>query len=278
MSTPGTLVILAVTIFPLLYALYFSFTNYQLGFAGQVRFVGLVNYLKALGDGRFWSDLLNTGLLVVGGVAAQLTLGMLIALILNAIRHGRAFALSLMLIPVVISPIVAGWQGRMLLNDQYGPLNAILRSIGLNPPSWLADPHVSLLSIFLIDTWQWTPFMALILLAALQGISSELLDAAQVDGASGSTIFWKIILPIITPTLMVAVLIRAVDAFKTFDLVYLLTSGGPGSSSETISFLTYLQGFQFFNVAYAAAMAFIQLFIVSVLASQFIKYMQRGQP
>jgi multiple sugar transport system permease protein len=219
--------------------------------------------------------MVRTLLFVLAGVVVQTLLGYLIASLLLKVQRYRAFLLGPILIPSVISSVVAGWQGRMIFNASYGPLNDVLAHIGIKGPAWLALPQTALVSVFLTDTWQWTPFLALIILAALQSQPLELLEAARLDGARGWSLFRRITLPLILPVAGVGVLLRGVDLFKTFDLVYILTQGGPGNSSETLTFLTYLQGFKFFNPSYASAMSFIQLIVITIVAKGYLGLMNR---
>ena len=179
------------------------------------------------------------------------------------------------MIPSVISQVVAGWQGRMIFNASYGPLNDILARCGIKGPAWLASQQTALTSIFLTDTWQWTPFLALIILAALQSQPHDIVEAARLDGAYGWSMFRFVTVPLILPVTGIGILLRGVDLFKTFDLVYILTQGGPGNSSETLTFFTYVQGFKFFNPSYASAMSFIQLILVTIAAKMFLSFIRR---
>ena len=214
-------------------------------------------------------------MLVVAGVVTQTVLGYVIASLLFRIRRGRTILLSAILIPSVISQVVAGWQGRMIFNASYGPLNDILARIGMKGPAWLASQQTALATIFLTDTWQWTPFLALIILAALQSMPQDIVEAARLDGAYGWSMFRCVTVPLILPVTGIGILLRGVDLFKTFDLVYILTQGGPGNSSETLTFFTYVQGFKFFNPSYASAMSFIQLILVTIAAKIFLSFIRR---
>ena len=185
------------------------------------------------------------------------------------------FLLSAILIPSVISQVVAGWQGRMIFNASYGPLNDILARLGIKGPAWLASQQTALPTIFLTDTWQWTPFLALIILAALQSMPQDIVEAARLDGAYGWSMFRFVTVPLILPVTGIGILLRGVDLFKTFDLVYILTQGGPGNSSETLTYFTYVQGFKFFNPSYASAMSFIQLILVTIAAKLFLSFIRR---
>lgn len=276
MAAPAVALLFIVTILPLIFSLGVSLTNLQYGTPAPFGFEGLGNYVRALTeDTRFLNAMVNTGLLLFGGLALQIVLGYFIASLLFRIERGRTLILSLLLIPSIISQVVAGWQGRLIFNATTGPLNALLAMVGIDGPAWLATPETSLLTILITDTWQWTPFMTLIMLAALQGISQDVLEAATLDGAHGWSLFRFMILPLILPITAIGILLRSVDLFKTFDLVYILTQGGPGSSSETLTYYTYVQGFKFFSPGYAAALTFVQLVIVVIAAKLFLSFVAR---
>jgi len=276
MVLPAVSLLFLVTIAPLLFSLGVSFTNLQFGSPQPVRWSGLENYLSLVTrDARFLNALWRTLLLVAVGVVTQTVLGYVIASLLFHISRGRTILLSAILIPSVISQVVAGWQGRMIFNASYGPLNDLLARFGIKGPAWLASQQTALSSIFLTDTWQWTPFLALIILAALQSQPQDIVEAARLDGASGWSMFRFVTVPLILPVTGIGILLRGVDLFKTFDLVFILTQGGPGNSSETLTFFTYVQGFKFFNPSYASAMSFIQLILVTIAAKAFLSFIRR---
>jgi multiple sugar transport system permease protein len=276
MVLPAVSLLFLVTIAPLLFSLGVSFTNLQFGSPQPVRWSGFENYLNLVArDARFLNALWRTLLLVAVGVVTQTVLGYVIASLLFHISRGRTILLSAILIPSVISQVVAGWQGRMIFNASYGPLNDILARFGIKGPAWLASQQTALSSIFLTDTWQWTPFLALIILAALQSQPQDIVEAARLDGASGWSMFRFVTVPLILPVTGIGILLRGVDLFKTFDLVFILTQGGPGNSSETLTFFTYVQGFKFFNPSYASAMSFIQLILVTIAAKAFLSFIRR---
>jgi len=276
MVLPAVGLLFLVTIAPLLFSLCVSFTNLQFSSPQPLRWSGLDNYLTLLTkDARFLSALWRTLWLVGAGVVTQTVLGYIIASLLFRIHRCRTILLSAILIPSVISQVVAGWQGRMIFNASYGPLNDILARFGIKGPAWLASQQTALTSIFLTDTWQWTPFLALIILAALQSQPQDIVEAARLDGAYGWSMFRFVTVPLILPVTGIGILLRGVDLFKTFDLVYILTQGGPGNSSETLTYFTYVQGFKFFNPSYASAMSFIQLILVTVAAKMFLSFIRR---
>ncbi|MGE5139614.1 MAG: carbohydrate ABC transporter permease [Rudaea sp.] len=276
---PAVVLLLSITIFPLLMDLWLMFQSWELTTSFPAQFVGLQNFVTILTqDSRFWNAMKNTGVLVVFGVAIQVVLGVGLALLLNQMGRTRSALVSLFLIPVMIAPVVAGFQFRMIYNDQNGPLNYLLQLAtggAVRGFAWIADPRVALTSIMITDIWQWTPFMILIVLAGLQAIPVELREAAEVDGASGWMTFWRITLPLLLPVIVIGILIRLMDAFKLFDIVYQLTGGGPGSVTETIAYYTYLQGFKFFSLGYTAAMSVIQLIVIVVVSQIFLGYQKR---
>jgi len=280
---PAAATLLAITIFPLIYELRLVFMSWELTTNAAPEFVGLQNLTRVLfRDERFWSAMRVTATLMVGGVAIQLIIGTGLALLLNRLGRWRAPLVSLFLIPVMIAPVVAGFQFRMIYHDQFGPLNYLIELVtfGLwGGFAWIADPKVALFSILMTDVWQWTPFLMLIVLAGLQSIPQELYEAAEVDGASAWQTFWRVTAPLLLPVIVIGILIRAMDSFKLFDIIYLVTGGGPGNITETISFYTYLQGFKFFSLGYTAAMAFIQLIIITLIAQFFLRFQnrQRGE-
>ena len=276
---PAAVTLLAITVFPLIYELRLAFMSWELTTSTPARFVGLQNFGKALfHDQRFWNSMGVTMRLIVFGTSIQLVVGTGLALLLNRLRRSRTILVSLFLIPVMIAPVVAGFQFRMIYHDQFGPLNYIIELVtggrwgGL---AWIADPKVALFAVMFTDIWQWTPFLMLIVLAGLQSISPEMYEAAEVDGASRRQTFGWVTLPLILPVMVIGILIRAMDSFKLFDIIYLVTGGGPGDITETISFYTYLQGFKFFSVGYTAAMAFLQLIVITIIAQVFVRFQKR---
>lgn len=278
---PAALTLLAITIFPLIYELRLVFMSWELTTNTPPEFVGLQNLIDVLfHDERFWSSMRVTATLIVFGVAIQLALGTGLALLLNRLGRWRTSLVSLFLIPVMIAPVVAGFQFRMIYHDQFGPLNYLIELVTFGRWggfAWIADPKVALFSVLMTDVWQWTPFLMLIVLAGLQSVPQDLYEAAEVDGASSWQTFWRVTAPLLLPVIIIGILIRAMDSFKLFDIVYLVTGGGPGNVTETISFYTYLQGFKFFSLGYTAAMAFIQLIVITVIAQIFLRVQKRGR-
>jgi len=280
MVLPAVGVLLAITVFPLVYTLRLTVMSWELTTSFPAQFVGFQNFVRALSqDPRFWNAMMNTGVLVVVGVGLQTLIGTGLALEVHRLGRLRTPVLSLLMIPVMIAPVIAGFQFRMIYNDQFGPLNFLLdQATGgrFHGYAWLADPHVALGAVMFTDVWQWTPFMTLVVLAGLQAIPAELLEVAEVDGATGPQTLWRVTLPLLLPVIVIGILVRVMDTFKLFDIVYQLTAGGPGNVTETIAYYTYLQGFKFFSLGYTAALAFIQLAVITLIAQVFLRYLKRG--
>ena len=244
--TPAALIMLAVTLFPLLQSLYMSLVKWNLARPQTIgRFVGLDNYASTLGDPRFWDSALITVEFAVLAVALEIGLGVLIALMLNRDFRGRSFIRLLALLPWAIPPVVNGIIWKWILNPRYGALNGLLLQLGLirSPDDyivWLGTPTLALLMVVLADVWKETPFIVLLILAALQTVPPGIHEAARVDGAGPVRILFRITLPLIAPTLFVAIALRTIWALKSFDLIYTLTAGGPSNGTNVIGYYTYL--------------------------------------
>jgi len=272
---PCVIILISISVFPFIYSLFLSLNSWQLATGGAKKFIWLANYGRLFTEPRFWNSMWNMGKELIFGVTSQFVIGLLLALALNRIFRTRSLITTLFLLPMMIPPVVVGCNWRQIYHFSYGPLNYILRLFhisneGLN---WLGSVKLSMPSIIISDTWEWTPFMMIVLLAGIQSIPVDLYEVARVDGASRWQMFLHITLPLLKPTIIVVVLIRVMDAFKLFDLVVLLTQGGPAGSSETIAYYNYLVGFKYFDVGYAAALAYIQLIIIIIIANIFLKFM-----
>lgn len=264
--TPSVVILLFVGLFPLVYAAVISFQNINM-LEEDTSFSGLLNYQRLLTDTRLWEALLHTFAFLAVALPLELVLGLLLAFLFLERMPGRQIFIALLVLPIVISPIVSGATWSMLLDNRFGPINQILGWIAGREVTilWTVNPYFVYPAILLAEIWQWTPFMFLLLLAALSNVDKSQLEAAEIDGAGFGVTFRKIILPAIWPVLAIAILIRALDLFRLFDIVWALTQGGPGTMTETISIYAYVQGFQQFETSYAAAMAFLILVIINLL-------------
>ncbi|MDI7247034.1 MAG: sugar ABC transporter permease [Bacillota bacterium] len=268
-------ILLTLAIGPLLFIFITSFMSWELVSAAAPQFIWFRNYLNIVLDSRFWNAMKNTLILLVGGVGLQLVLGLITALLLNREFKLKRVVTSLFLIPITIAPVVVGFQWRVIYHESFGPLNYIIRMLRLgNGFAWLADTRTALFSILVAEVWQWTPFVTIVLLAGLQSISPRVYEAANVDGATPWQVFRRVTLPLLKPTIIIVALFRVMDVFKIFDLVFLLTGGGPGTASESVSLYTYINGFRYFSMGYATALAVIQLLIVTIICMNLVKMMK----
>jgi multiple sugar transport system permease protein len=259
---PAVFILLAFGLFPFLYAVVVSFQKLSL-LDQYTSFQGFLNYARLFQDQRLWNAVLHTLAITAVALPLQLVLGLLLAHHFLAERPLKRLFVALLIIPSVISPMVAGSMWRLMFDDRYGPINQII--------GWILGEHVSILwtiqaawaypAIIICDVWEWTPFMFIILLAALSNVDGEQLDAAAIDGANAWQSFRYVSLPAIWPVMMIALLIRGLDLVRLFDLVWQLTRGGPGSDTETISIYMFVRGFQEFETSYAGAMVVVLLIL-----------------
>jgi len=267
---PVLVVLIIVNLYPSIYQIFISFMNYKLG-SPVSTFTGLSNYHKLLTDQRFWNSLLVTLRLLVFTLPIQLLLGIILALSLDASKY-RKYFLPFLVLPVVTTPIVVGYVFQYMFREDYGLISYFLRLLHLFPGYNLtSNPDTVIPSIALVDTWQWTPFVMIVLLAGLQSLSSSVYEAARVDGASPWKIFTKITLPLLKNQILVVLLFRTVDVLRTFDIIYALTRGGPGTSSETLTIYLQLTGFKFRALGYAGAMGIFLLLIATIITLFYMK-------
>ncbi len=272
---PALFLLIGINVFPLLYSLALSFTNVDL-VGGAWKFVGGFNYAVAFKFAQYGAALRTTALFVCLAVAVELVLGFALALALQDRFSGRAFALTALLVPMMLPPAVIALFWKLVLNGHYGILNQCLGALGLSQPQWITDPDLKLLSILLIDVWMWTPFMMLIALAALNAIPGYLYEAAAIDRASRWKVFRRITWPLCAPLLGLAVLLRTTDALKQFDLVMAIT--GPNDpATQTVSALLYQVVFRDGKVGMGAAYSYVVLVLVLALASAFVRYLSAVQ-
>ena len=251
MILPLLVFMLAMVVFPLGYAIYLSLNAFVFG--GEPSFIGLGNYATMVGDPQFWNGLRLTVTLYVVSLVLQLVLGTALGLFLFNLDRARGIIRTVMMSPFMLPPVVVGMVAIVILDPGLGVANYVLQSLGLPPLLWLASPDWVILTVALIDTWQWTPFVALIVLGGLQSLPARVYEAAEIDGAVGWRRFVYITLPLLGPTLVTAAVLRSVDLLRFFDVIYITTQGGPGFSSSTLNIYAYRRGFEFFDIGYATA-------------------------
>lgn len=278
-AAPAILSLLALVIFPMLWSLYVSFTDLNLvRTTGGTSWIWLENYLGLLTDGRFWNSVLNTAYYVGFGIVIEFVLGFAIALFMANYTKGRLnqVLFTLFLLPMMMAPIVAGYMWRLILQETFGPVNYLLELVGLPSLSWVSSPQLALNSILIADIWQWTPFMVLILYTGRLAINEDLYEAARIDGASRWFAFRHVTLPQMKGVIAVAILLRAMDAFKFFDKMFVITNGGPGTASELATYYNYLIGFNDWAMGRATAMSWLLIVFAVVLANIFLYVLERG--
>lgn len=261
--------------FPLCYAAYLSLTNYRLTDRKQPGFVGVANFTNALTNSAFWEAFATTAVYVVIAVTAELVIGFALALALHQQRWAKDLSRAIVLAPMFITPIAVGLIFRFLLNDQIGAVPALLHAVGADYDFFGAGR--ALFTLAFIDVWQWTPFMVLLILAGLESMPKQPMEAARVDGAGPVYRLRRVLIPMLAPVLTVAVLLRGLDALRVFEYVYATTRGGPGTETQTLQYYMYLEGIQFFRLAQASAMAFIVLVVVLVVIVMAFRTMERSR-
>jgi multiple sugar transport system permease protein len=277
--TPCLGLLLAVNIFPLLWTIRLSFTNYRSNMPNQaLRFIGLDNYINILSDEDIWHAMQVTAHFVLWSIALQIVIGFGLALLINRQFRGHSFWTTIVLLPMMLSPAVVGNFWTFLLQPQIGLFNYVVSFFtGIDPSSFqmLGDVRLSPWAIILVDTWMWTPYVMLICLAGLRSIPDYIYEAAEVDRASPWRQFWSITLPMVMPFLMLAVLFRAIENFKMFDMVNLLTSGGPGSTTELASITLKREAFEKWRTGFSSAFAIILFVTVFGAANIYVKLLNR---
>jgi len=278
MIFPAVLVILLIGLFPIIYTLIVSVQNITM-MDEDTSFNGFIHYRALISDGRFWQSLWHTFIFMAVALPAELLLGLALAYLFLDRMPGKQVFIALLVMPVVISPIIAGATWRLLFDNRFGPINQMLGWFAGEPVTilWTIDPAFVYPAILIAEIWQWTPFMFLLLLAALSNVDRSQLEAAEIDGAGFVRIFRSIVLPAIWPVLAIAVLIRALDLFRLFDVIWALTRGGPGTRTETFSIYAYVQGFQQFETSYTAAMAFVVILILALSVTLVLRRMEIDQ-
>lgn len=267
MLLPAAALLLALTLFPFVVGFGLSFTDYSLLKPGELNVVGGANYARLLSSAEFWTALRVTVVFTAAAVLLQLVLGVGIAMLLHHETRGASWWRAVYLLPMAVTPVAATFTFRMMFNPTLGVLNHLLGGLGLPPQAWLATPQMALPSLILVDTWQWTPFILLITAGGLASLPQEPFEAARIDGASAWQTFRWLTLPMLRPFLVVAVVFRAIDAFKTFDIIFVLTGGGPGIATRTLNLFAFNYGIKFLSMGYAAAITILML-VVTVAAAQ----------
>jgi multiple sugar transport system permease protein len=270
---PTVALLIALTIFPLIYSLYISLNSYSLG--GAREFIWFHNYWDLISDGAFRRKLWFTLQITVFAVGIELVLGLLCALVLNKRLPGMGVLRMIVYIPMMISPLVVAFFWRIMLDGSYGVITYFADSLGFGKPQWTVDLTLAKISLIATDVWQWTPFVTLLMLAGLQSVPQQLYEAASLDRASKWIVFRRITLPHLRTPILLALLFRTIDTFKFFEAPFVITQGGPGDLTESLSLAAYNIGFEQSQIGLGAAIAWIVVIVINILATVLIKALTR---
>lgn len=269
---PTFLIVFGLLVYPLGYAIVLSFSNKILTGSIPFKWVGFENYIDLLEiTSEMWTSVGVTLRFALVGVLFEFIIGLGLAMVLNREFIGRTWLRVGLLVPLMVPPLASGLIWRIMYDDEFGIFPHLIRTLGANPPIFLGDPDYALYAVVATEVWRSSPFMVLILLAALQAQPLETIEAAEVDGASGWQVFRLITLPFITPVIIVALLFRTVDALRTFDLIFLLTAGGPGTTTEVISMFIYRWGFRHFKLGFTSAASILLMIATLIICIFYIR-------
>jgi multiple sugar transport system permease protein len=273
-ASPSLGLLFLVILFPVFWALFTSVHDYTLIAPNFDTFNGLDNYLKAAGDPEFRHTMLLTAFFVAAVVLLEFAIGFLVALMLHTVERFKSVYYAILLCPLLMNPVIVGLIWRMFLHPSLGIVNYLLSVIGLAPVNWLGSTKVALWTLVMVDIWHQVSFMIVLLLAGLSALPREPYEAARVDGASALRSFWHITLPLMMPVIAVTLLIRLIFAVKTYDLVYIMTRGGPGVATDLVSYFIYRTAFVSLNIGEASAMSAILLVVILALTGWLHRYMR----
>ena len=272
---PAFFIVLVVTLFPLIYALTVSFQAIRIVPPLPPRFVGFDNYETILTSARFWGSMGTTSIIVFASVTLQYVLGFALALALHHNVPGSSLYRVTFLLPMFLAPVCVALIARMIFHPYLGPVNDALNTIGLENVPFLTEPALAISVLITIETWQWTPFVTLLMLAGLQSLPEEVFEAAKVDNVPAWRRFWDITFPMLLPLSVAVIFIRLIEGFKVIDTVFVLTGGGPGTATETLTLFAYNEGFKKFNLGLTSALSFTFLIVVIVCGTLFLVGAQR---
>ncbi|MGC0052238.1 carbohydrate ABC transporter permease [Brucella pituitosa] len=270
---PALITVGAVIVFPWVFTLWMSANQWQLG--GEQSFVGFDNYLRLAADMRFWESMWHTLVYTVLSVVAPMILGTIAALVFDSKLPMRGLLRGIFVMPMMATPVAVALVWTMMYHPQLGVLNYLLSLIGIAPQEWIFNQSTVIPSLVLVETWQWTPLVMLIVLGGLASMPRDPFESAEIDGANGWQKFRYITLPMILPFIMVAVIIRSIDALKSFDIIYAMTQGGPGTASETINIYLYNVAFSYYDIGYGSAIAVVFFIVIIAMSMVLLALRQR---
>jgi len=275
-TLPSVAVVFVLMVFPVFYTVYMSLHSWFASSLTAPEFIGLQNFKRAIAqDERFRNAIWLTIYFTALATALQLVLGVALALLLNRPFRGKGFFRSIFLMPMVATPVAIALVWMMMYNPTLGVVNYLVGLVGLGPYKWVSDVRFVIPALAVVDTWEWTPLITLITLAGLATLPIEPYESALIDGATPAQMFWRITLPLLRPTIIVALLFRSIDCLKTFDIIYVMTAGGPGFASETLNVYTFQVGLFYFHIGYACSLLVI-LFALVLGVSLILIKVRRG--
>ncbi|HWU37026.1 MAG TPA: sugar ABC transporter permease [Candidatus Acidoferrum sp.] len=275
-TLPASVVVFILMVFPVFYTVYMSLHSWFASSLTAPEFIGLQNFKRAFTqDERFRNAIWLTLYFTLLATALQLVLGVALALLLNRPFRGKGFFRSIFLMPMVATPVAIALVWMMMYNPTLGVMNYLVGLVGLGPYKWVSDVRIVIPALAAVDTWEWTPLITLITLAGLATLPLEPYESALIDGATPVQMFWRITLPLLRPTIVVALLFRSIDCLKTFDIIYVMTAGGPGFASETLNVYTFQVGLFYFHIGYACSLLVI-LFALVLGVSLILIKVRRG--
>ncbi|HEX6514811.1 MAG TPA: sugar ABC transporter permease [Nocardioidaceae bacterium] len=272
---PTIAVLVLLNTFPLFYSLALSFSRVDTSTGLNFGELTLGNWSNLLNDAQFWNSVKFTVVFTILAVIVEYVIGLGLALLLREKLWGGSFFRVLFSIPMMLAPVAIGFMWRMLYDQSYGPIDAILRGLGLGAPGWLSSSNLAVLSVVIMDVWEWTSLLFLLMLAGLQSIPNEVIEAARVDGANGFQLVMRVIVPMLAPVSVMAIFLRMIDSFQIFGQIFLLTGGGPGTATTSTTLYGFFQGFQTFDLGYGSAIALALLLLVIVVATVFLAVSRR---
>ena len=267
---PALIVMFLVLALPLGYDILVSFFDKSLKYKGLGDFIGLTNYIADLKNDEFTGSVVTTWIFTIGVVLIEFVLGLLIALGLNSLGKGKNVIFTVIIIPMMITPVAVGLTWRLMLHSQLGIVNYLLSLIGVGKIDWLGNTNLALPTVMFVDIWQNIPYMVLVLMAGLVTLPREPFEAAAIDGATRNQAFFRLTLPMMMPTFSVVLLLRAIMSFKTYDLIYVMTRGGPGTATQLISYTIYNQAYRYLNTGTAASMSIYLVLMIIPIAILFL--------
>ncbi len=273
---PTVVVLALIVIFPLVFSLSVSVRAYDIRIP-EHPFIGFGNWISLLKNPDFYSAVLVTGTMILAELFFELLLGLCVALLLLQLPRSRKIFQPILLIPMMVMPVVVGYMGRLVFEVRSGPINYFLNMLGLESLCWHASPDLALITILILRIWRWTPFVMAVLLAGLLSLPMEPYQSAQVDGANIWQIFIHITIPMLKPIITLVVIMRSLEILQTFDIMYVLTMGGPGAKTMTLSLYAYITGFRYWDIGQASAAAWLIMIPLSIMVTLFVKMMEKGE-